>query len=68
MSRQSEAKERQGYTKILATCSNCLNFTCDKEKSGWNDNYTIERNLRCNIGGFKVNKTATCRAHESITV
>jgi hypothetical protein len=67
MSKQSEAKERQGYTRTLNTCSNCENFTCDKVRSEWNPSYSIERNLRCALGGFKVHKTATCKEHKFCT-
>jgi hypothetical protein len=61
MSKQSVAKEEQGYTRIPNTCGNCSSFTCDSEQSKWASGSVIERNLRCGIGGFKVNKTATCR-------
>ena len=60
MSKQSEAKSRQGYTKTLNNCGNCRRFTCDKGLSTWGKDFVTERNLRCSIGGFKVNKTATC--------
>ena len=64
MSKQSEAKEEQGYTKKLPTCSTCLNFKMETVPSAWNDKYLIEKNLRCKIGKFKVMKTATCKRHE----
>jgi len=64
MSKQSDAKAEQNYTRELKTCSNCKHFTYETEKSGWNNSYTIEKNLRCGIGGFKVHKTATCDKHE----
>jgi hypothetical protein len=62
MSKQSEAKEKQGYTRIK-NCGNCSHFTCDVEKSGWNSQYMTEKNLRCGVGGFKVHKTAVCDIH-----
>lgn len=62
MSKQSEAKAKQGYTKDVPKCSNCVNFSFDTEKVGWG-NYVLEKNLRCGIGMFKVNKTAACNMH-----
>ena len=66
MSKQSEAKQAQGYTRTLKTCANCKHFTCEvtNHKNPLGQSYTIDRNLRCSIGGFKVNKTATCNLHE----
>ena len=65
MSKQSEAKERQGYeAKPLAkVCANCARFNSDKMevKPQWGPAYTKENNLRCGLGGFAVKKTATCR-------
>lgn len=63
MSKQSEAKEAQGYTREIKNCGNCAHFSCDVEMSEWNNNYRIERNLRCGIGEFKIHKTATCNMH-----
>lgn len=57
-SKQQIAKEQQGYTREISNCSNCKNFICEVETV--NVHWTVERNLRCSIGGFKVNKTATC--------
>jgi hypothetical protein len=57
MSRQSEAKAKQGYVPKPQTCSNCLHFhseIVDRKYLG------EEKNLRCGIGGFAVKKMATC--------
>lgn len=62
----SEAKEMQGYTNELSMCGNCSNFMSDKEPLGWNTTYFNEANLRCGLGGFRVNKTATCKNHSPI--
>ncbi len=62
MSKQSEAKEKQNYTRDINNCGNCIHFKCDREK--WNSNI-IERNLRCSIGGFKIHKTAICDLYEN---
>ena len=70
MSKQSEAKEKQGFVKDSPKCSNCKHFTSDKEevKKQWSrDSWVFEKNLRCSIGGFKVGKSNYCNQHESIT-
>lgn len=64
MSKQSEAKINQGYTRELKTCANCKHFCFKEEKAGWNNQYVLEKELRCGIGEFKVHKTATCNLHE----
>lgn len=60
MSRQSEAKEAQNYTREIKNCANCKHFTCDTDEHGM---YIVQRNLRCGIGGFKIHKTAVCDIH-----
>lgn len=62
MSKQSEAKEAQGYQKRPACCTNCKNFTVDKvPRSRWpGDPYTFDKNKRCSIGGFAVQSTGYC--------
>lgn len=66
MSKQSDAKINQGFRKSPDTCSNCAHFTLtkteEKRKYGYG-NITVENNLRCSIGEFKVNKTNTCDYH-----
>jgi ribosomal protein L37E len=63
MSKQSEAKVNQSYTTTQKNCGNCKYFTSRMEKSSWGNHYN-EKELRCSIGGFKVNKTAACNEHE----
>lgn len=64
MSKQSDAKEKQGFSKTPNTCSNCINFRSEKYKEGYAGRvYDVEKELRCAIGGFKVNKTNTCDLH-----
>jgi len=66
MSKQSEAKERQGYTPkaipIRQTCANCVNYKSDiTEKAGiFGGVYRKESNRRCTLGGFAVKKSGTC--------
>lgn len=63
MSKQSEAKEAQGYVAKPApkTCMNCQHFRSEiLQGYGFNRNYTKETNLRCGLGGFAVKKMAKC--------
>ena len=48
MSKQSEAKESQGYTRTLKMCSNCAWFQSDiTEVPRWGGYlYTEEKNIR----------------------
>jgi hypothetical protein len=64
MSKQSEAKERQGFRKKpeWAICSGCEYFTWDEVHKY--PGYIQEKNVRCSLGGFKVGKTDTCNMHE----
>ena len=66
MSKQSEAKEKQGLLKKGPTCSNCIHFSLETEdyQTQWSSQtYTREFNLRCNLGGFKVGKSNYCNIH-----
>lgn len=60
MSKQSEAKEKQGYTRDLNMCSNCTNYLSRRGSAYFH----AESKLRCKIGGFKIFKTATCDCHD----
>lgn len=68
MSKQSEAKKQQNYNPkpVHNTCSNCAHYrSVYREMRDWRGNiYVEEKELRCGIGGFAVNKLATCSAHE----
>lgn len=46
-------------------CGNCENFTFDSVITDgcYGEGYIAQKNLRCNIGGFKVGKTDTCKMH-----
>jgi hypothetical protein len=63
MSKQSEAKEKQGYVPKLQpqACMHCKNFEHEQVlmKTPWSS-YTKDTNLRCKLGGFKVMKMGTC--------
>ena len=66
MSKQSEAKEKQGYNQKAArrVCSTCGHFKSDmKNQLGYNgepSGYMVEKNLKCGLGGFAVKKMALC--------
>lgn len=63
MSRQSEIKERWGYTMNQKVCSTCKHFKSeiiDVEGVFYDKMYKVEKNLRCGFGDFAVKKTATC--------
>lgn len=65
MSKQSEAKQRQGYDDkpTPRNCGNCTNFRSDSVHMGnsWNPaGYWEEKNLRCGLGGFAVKKRGIC--------
>lgn len=65
MSRQSEAKERQGYNPQASqrVCATCIDFKCDTEdRLDWRGNKSGENqtNLRCDVGRFAVKKLAVC--------
>ena len=65
MSKQSEAKEKQGFTKESPKCSNCINFSSHKfmEETKWGI-YPREINVKCSLGNFKVGKSNWCNEHE----
>lgn len=64
MSKQSEAKAKQGWRKKPDTCADCRHFSSDKHQipDYWIPNrfWTKETNLRCSLGGFKTGKSNTC--------
>jgi hypothetical protein len=67
MSKQSEAKEKQGFRKYSPCCKNCDFFTFKREnvKSKYgNYEFTKESDLRCAIGNFKVGKSNYCNNHK----
>lgn len=77
MSKQSEAKNHQGYEEKAPTCTSCKYFSCEKSLSKWQiesnakgtsswdaEKNGIERNIRCGKGGFAVKKQAICNCYE----
>jgi len=67
MSKQSEAKLSQGYTREGPMCRNCAHFSSQRStmsNPGYND-WVVESNLRCQLGGFKTLKSSWCKKHES---
>jgi hypothetical protein len=66
MSKQSQAKEKQGFVKKSPTCSNCVNFSMVTEeyRTQWSSQvFTRESNFRCKLGEFKVGKSNWCKLH-----
>lgn len=64
MSKQSEAKLKQGYRNRPDTCANCVNFQSEITKhTEYYGDWTEEKKKRCSVGGFAVTKTSTCRIH-----
>ena len=69
MSKQSEAKEKQGFRKTGNMCSNCNNYTSvrvRKEYTGYGGKqvWYEEREKRCLLGGFAVGKSNVCNHYE----
>jgi len=64
MSKQSDSKEKQGYNPKAAqrTCSTCTYYQSDIRP----DEYNMERNIRCGLGGFAVKKMGLCNEWEAI--
>ena len=67
MSKQSIAKAEQGYDPkpVWPICSRCANFRSNLEQNdGEYGSWTVETEIRCAVGGFKVMKTGTCKQWE----
>ena len=68
MSKQSEAKERQGYVPKITpmVCSNCKNFdsVVTQEPSQYGGTWAKETGMRCRLGGFKAMRTGSCNQHD----
>ena len=63
MSKQSEAKAAQKYTKASACCKTCKHFSSDISEMPGAYGVGVwikENNKRCNIGGFAVQSSAHC--------
>ena len=62
MSKQSVAKETQGYVAefIPPTCQHCVHFKLDIVFIPACKPYNKEKNLRCTLGGFAVKKRGSC--------
>ena len=69
MSKQSEAKQAQGYKKNPDTCTNCKHLQFEviqKSYERWGgvvDHWKEEKRHRCSVGGFAVGKNSTCNIH-----
>lgn len=72
MSKQSKAKEIQGYVPkpVPNVCMNCSYFRSEVSiRTGYfGGEYTDEKNMRCGLGGFAVKKKGTCNEWRKIEV
>lgn len=67
MSKQSKAKEAQGYVSKAPpqNCAVCKYFAMTKtEVVAYFGTFTKESNLRCELGSFAVKKMAVCNKFE----
>ena len=66
MSKQSAAKDFQGYTTAQHVCATCTHYASQKVdyEGVFGGTYINESNKRCSIGGFAVKKMATCNLFE----
>jgi hypothetical protein len=76
MSKQSEAKAKQGYISVLErACSNCAHFKRDRILPKMyvaggrfdKEENKVDANLRCGLGGFAVKKMGTCNEFTDIS-
>lgn len=69
MSKQAQAKEKQGFRKDSPKCGNCRYFSCIEDcVTSQFGSYITETNLRCDLGNFKVGKSNWCNNHEFETI
>jgi hypothetical protein len=68
MSKQSAAKQAQGFSDKPRTCSNCSFRKFDSVIPQWmvdcnyqnKEAFAQDKNQRCSLGGFAVKKSNTC--------
>lgn len=78
MSKQSEAKQAQGYRTEQHNCGSCKHRLSERVLPAWMrrenaekgrtydiERYGIDGNRRCGIGGFSIAQTATCNQWEA---
>ena len=68
MSKIDEKKKEQGFIKKCPMCSSCINFKSKKEsvKRPWSSQiFTVESEIRCGVGGFKIGKSNWCNLYKS---
>lgn len=67
MSKQSKAKENQGYSQGGMKCSNCSMFSSEiVQKETSYGTREQEKNLRCAVGGFAIKKNACCTLWDEV--
>ncbi len=64
MSKQSKAKEQQGWKRHGPVCANCQLFSseCKTLKTNYGE-WIKENNLRCKQGDSKTGKSSWCLSH-----
>jgi len=64
MSKTSNAKKSQNYQEkpLSRRCRVCKHFESETEENQWG--YTVEKRLRCSIGGFAVRPNSVCDLFE----
>ena len=67
MSKQSQAKEAQGYEEkpFVKCCRNCHLMESIKKELRWYPGHFQETGLRCNLGDFAVKAMALCKEWEA---
>ena len=68
MSKQSEAKAKQGYDQkpLVRSCRNCKNLAPKlKELLDWPGRLYNHESLHCGIGGFAVKAQAVCNEFQT---
>lgn len=63
MSKQSEAKQKQGYEPdpIIRVCSTCIHYRNKYAPDKYGDAEEVDSH--CDIGGFTVKKMGTCNLY-----
>lgn len=65
MSKQQEARDKQGYRATPNACPNCKHYRSrlDLVESDY-EMIAVEKDRRCALGGFAVKRHSVCNCHE----
>ena len=65
MSKQSDMREKMGWSQNPISCKNCKHYASDIVSiKGTYGYYTKESNKRCLKGGFTTKPLSSCNEHE----